>query len=186
MSLFSRTSPELPTADTALAGRDSAIAVPERHVVLGTPLVPPFPDGFERLVVGMGPASGAPIGPSDSSVKKRRSGQSSGLSRAAAALMPRRSTRHHVGTPQELALVVREDIPRGQQSFARHEKTTAASRSPAVSREPSRPLRRAPVGPRGRTRPSAASSRRWRRSPACRTPSRIDCGDPLRVRARPP
>jgi peptide-methionine (S)-S-oxide reductase len=28
--------------------------VPERHEVLGTPLVPPFPDGMERLVVGMG------------------------------------------------------------------------------------------------------------------------------------
>ena len=26
----------------------------ERHVVLGTSLVPPFPDGFEHIVVGMG------------------------------------------------------------------------------------------------------------------------------------
>jgi peptide-methionine (S)-S-oxide reductase len=28
--------------------------VPERHAVLGTPLKPPFPDGLESLVVGMG------------------------------------------------------------------------------------------------------------------------------------
>jgi peptide-methionine (S)-S-oxide reductase len=28
--------------------------VPARHEVLGTPLEPPFPEGFERLVVGMG------------------------------------------------------------------------------------------------------------------------------------
>ena len=41
-------------AGAALPGREQAIAVPERHAVLGTPLTPPFPDGFERLVVGMG------------------------------------------------------------------------------------------------------------------------------------
>jgi peptide-methionine (S)-S-oxide reductase len=28
--------------------------VPDRHAVLGTPLQPPFPDGFERAIVGMG------------------------------------------------------------------------------------------------------------------------------------
>jgi len=28
--------------------------VPERHEVLGTPLEPPFPDGLEQIVVGMG------------------------------------------------------------------------------------------------------------------------------------
>jgi peptide-methionine (S)-S-oxide reductase len=41
-------------ADRALPGRDQEMPVPERHVVLGTPLTPPFPEGFERLVVGMG------------------------------------------------------------------------------------------------------------------------------------
>ena len=49
-----RKSSELPTAETALPGRDRAIAVPARHLVLGTPLTPPFPDGFEQLIVGMG------------------------------------------------------------------------------------------------------------------------------------
>jgi peptide-methionine (S)-S-oxide reductase len=38
----------------ALAGRPNPLAVPDRHEVLGTPLKPPFPDGFESLVVAMG------------------------------------------------------------------------------------------------------------------------------------
>src|SRR5205085_4524776 len=42
------------TADEALPGRETAIAVPERHEVLGTPLSPPFPEGLERAVYGMG------------------------------------------------------------------------------------------------------------------------------------
>ena len=42
------------SADQALAGRDQAMAVPDRHYVLGTPLVPSFPEGYERAVFGMG------------------------------------------------------------------------------------------------------------------------------------
>jgi peptide-methionine (S)-S-oxide reductase len=38
----------------ALPGRDKAMPVPGRHAVLGTPLEPPFPDGFERAIFGMG------------------------------------------------------------------------------------------------------------------------------------
>jgi peptide-methionine (S)-S-oxide reductase len=41
-------------AEAALAGREQEIAVPERHAVLGTPLKPPFPEGFGQLIVGMG------------------------------------------------------------------------------------------------------------------------------------
>jgi peptide-methionine (S)-S-oxide reductase len=41
-------------AAAALPGRDQEMPVPARHAVLGTPLKPPFPDGFEQLVVGMG------------------------------------------------------------------------------------------------------------------------------------
>jgi len=40
--------------ERALPGRDTAMAVPERHEVLGTPLQPPFPDGFETAIVGLG------------------------------------------------------------------------------------------------------------------------------------
>jgi peptide-methionine (S)-S-oxide reductase len=38
----------------ALPGREQPITVAERHVVLGTPLKPPFPDGVEQAVFGMG------------------------------------------------------------------------------------------------------------------------------------
>ncbi len=44
----------IPTKDQALPGRDAAMPVPDRHFVLGTPLVPPFPDGLRRAVFGMG------------------------------------------------------------------------------------------------------------------------------------
>jgi peptide-methionine (S)-S-oxide reductase len=40
--------------DHALAGRDRGVPVAERHAVLGTPLKPPFPEGLERAVFGMG------------------------------------------------------------------------------------------------------------------------------------
>jgi peptide-methionine (S)-S-oxide reductase len=42
------------TAGEALPGRDTAIPVPGRHEVLGTPLSPPFPEGLERAVFGLG------------------------------------------------------------------------------------------------------------------------------------
>ncbi|HTX29871.1 MAG TPA: peptide-methionine (S)-S-oxide reductase MsrA [Solirubrobacteraceae bacterium] len=38
----------------ALPGRAEEMPVVERHAVLGTPITPPFPDGFEHLVLGMG------------------------------------------------------------------------------------------------------------------------------------
>ena len=40
--------------DRALPGRDAALPVPDRHAVLGNPLKPPFPEGFEQAVFGMG------------------------------------------------------------------------------------------------------------------------------------
>jgi peptide-methionine (S)-S-oxide reductase len=40
--------------ERALPGREQAIPVPERHAVLGTPLRPPFPEGMEQAIVGMG------------------------------------------------------------------------------------------------------------------------------------
>ena len=50
---FSRT-PAMPDAAEALPGRDTPIEVPERHTVLGTPLVPPFPEGIETVQLGLG------------------------------------------------------------------------------------------------------------------------------------
>jgi peptide-methionine (S)-S-oxide reductase len=40
--------------EDALGGRDTPIPVPDRHFVLGTPLKPPFPEGLQTAVVGMG------------------------------------------------------------------------------------------------------------------------------------
>ena len=49
-----RTKTEMPTPEKALPGRDTPTVVPGTHFVLGTPIAPPFPDGLERIVVGMG------------------------------------------------------------------------------------------------------------------------------------
>jgi peptide-methionine (S)-S-oxide reductase len=38
----------------ALPGRSTEMPVPSRHAVLGTPMQPPFPDGSQQLVVGLG------------------------------------------------------------------------------------------------------------------------------------
>ncbi len=38
----------------ALPGREQPIEVAERHTVLGTPLEPPFPEGVEQAIFGMG------------------------------------------------------------------------------------------------------------------------------------
>jgi len=44
----------IPSAQEALPGRSERIPVAARHVVLGTPLAPPFPAGMEQVVFGMG------------------------------------------------------------------------------------------------------------------------------------
>jgi len=53
MRLF-RHEPEMPSADEALPGRDTPMRVSERHFVNGNRIVPPFPDGMEEAVFGMG------------------------------------------------------------------------------------------------------------------------------------
>lgn len=45
---------EMPTAATALPGRDEEMPVPETHFVNGHPMKPPFPDGMQQIQVGMG------------------------------------------------------------------------------------------------------------------------------------
>ena len=52
--LFTRKAKDLPTPETALPGRAEEMPVKERHLVLGTPLTPPFPEGTERAVFGLG------------------------------------------------------------------------------------------------------------------------------------
>ncbi len=53
MFLFTKKTEQVSPED-ALPGRDTPLQVPDRHEVLGTPLQPPFPEGMEQLVVGMG------------------------------------------------------------------------------------------------------------------------------------
>jgi peptide-methionine (S)-S-oxide reductase len=52
--MFQRRSPSIIDPDRALPGRSEAIAVPERHFVLDTPLEPPFPAGSELAQFGLG------------------------------------------------------------------------------------------------------------------------------------
>jgi peptide-methionine (S)-S-oxide reductase len=46
--------PRMVAAEDALPGRPDSIPVPDRHFVLGTPLKPPFGEGLQTAVVGMG------------------------------------------------------------------------------------------------------------------------------------
>jgi peptide-methionine (S)-S-oxide reductase len=53
MRFLTRTS-DMVDRDRALAGREQAIATSARHEVLGTPIKPPFPEGCETAVFGLG------------------------------------------------------------------------------------------------------------------------------------
>ena len=53
MFLFTKPSTMVSAAE-AQPGRDEAMPVPARHEVLDTPIAPPFPDGLQQAVVGMG------------------------------------------------------------------------------------------------------------------------------------
>jgi peptide-methionine (S)-S-oxide reductase len=44
----------LPSPEEALPGRDEPMPVPERHAVLGTPIIPPWPPGSEEALFGLG------------------------------------------------------------------------------------------------------------------------------------
>jgi peptide-methionine (S)-S-oxide reductase len=53
MALFG-SKPRIPGPGEALPGRSEAMPVPPAHFVNRHPLVPPWPDGFEQAVFGMG------------------------------------------------------------------------------------------------------------------------------------
>jgi peptide-methionine (S)-S-oxide reductase len=53
MFLFTKPA-HMVTPEDALPGRSEPMPVPDRHEVLGTPIAPPFPEGLERAVVGLG------------------------------------------------------------------------------------------------------------------------------------
>jgi peptide-methionine (S)-S-oxide reductase len=52
MFLFKKTT--MPSASEALPGRAGAIPTASRHFVNGRPLKPPYPDGFEQAMFGLG------------------------------------------------------------------------------------------------------------------------------------
>lgn len=51
---FSITKLQMPARDQALRGRDEAMRVDNQHAVVNAPLKPPFPDGYEQIVFGLG------------------------------------------------------------------------------------------------------------------------------------
>ena len=53
MFLFTK-SATMVQPDEALSGRDEPMPVPARHEVLGTPIAPPFPEGLEQAIFGLG------------------------------------------------------------------------------------------------------------------------------------
>jgi peptide-methionine (S)-S-oxide reductase len=52
--LFSRAKTTMVTPEDALPGRDSPIPTSDRHFVLGTPIKPPFSEGLQTAVFGLG------------------------------------------------------------------------------------------------------------------------------------
>ena len=54
LNFLSKHKTEMPTAETALPGRDTPMPVPERHYVLDTPLKGPFPSDTEQVIFGLG------------------------------------------------------------------------------------------------------------------------------------
>jgi peptide-methionine (S)-S-oxide reductase len=54
VSIFGSRKTQMVTAQDALPGRQTAIRVPDRHEVLGTPLAPPYPQGTEVAEFALG------------------------------------------------------------------------------------------------------------------------------------
>jgi peptide-methionine (S)-S-oxide reductase len=54
LNFLSKHKTAMPDPETAPPGRDEAMPVPERHFVLDAPLRPPFPEGTEQAIFGLG------------------------------------------------------------------------------------------------------------------------------------
>jgi peptide-methionine (S)-S-oxide reductase len=54
MGLFTSHKQRMVGAEQALPGRDKEMPVTAPHLVLGTKITPPFPEGLERAIFGMG------------------------------------------------------------------------------------------------------------------------------------
>jgi len=54
LNFLSKHKTAMPDPETALPGRDEPMPVPERHFVLDAPVRPPFADGTEQAIFGLG------------------------------------------------------------------------------------------------------------------------------------
>ena len=52
--LFARKKTEMPTAETALKGRSTPLAMAEEHFIFGRPVKGPYPEGLETAMFGIG------------------------------------------------------------------------------------------------------------------------------------
>lgn len=52
--MFSTTKLQMPARDQALKGRDDVMRVDNQHAIKNAPIKPPFPEGTEQIVVGLG------------------------------------------------------------------------------------------------------------------------------------
>ena len=52
--LFAGKKLEMPAPEAALPGRDTPLPVPDEHFVTGARIKPPFPEGLEQVVFGLG------------------------------------------------------------------------------------------------------------------------------------
>ena len=52
--LFSQRKSLMPSPEQALRGRDTPMQVATKHAVSGEPIVPPFPQGYESFLAGLG------------------------------------------------------------------------------------------------------------------------------------
>ena len=52
--MFGFRTPEMVTPERALPGREATMPVAGAHLVLGTPMTPPFPEGTQSIIVAMG------------------------------------------------------------------------------------------------------------------------------------
>ena len=54
MSWFKKFEPVMPSPEEALPGRGHALETPGHHFVSGVSLLPPFPPGLQKILLGMG------------------------------------------------------------------------------------------------------------------------------------
>ena len=52
--IFSTTKLQMPAREQALKGRGEALRVDNQHAIYTAPIKPPFPDGLESIVLGLG------------------------------------------------------------------------------------------------------------------------------------